>query len=91
MGFAVICDICKLPLNRRATSVQILPGYLHATTGGVDIRTVHGAEAFSLCNPCADRVTDLLHHLVNGENIAEVHPDGGSCPIRDPGAHLAVD
>lgn len=91
MTLAAICDICKLPLVERATSVQVLPGRLHATTGGVDMRTLRGAEAFTLCTPCAHQVTDYLHHMVNGENIAEVHPDGGSCPVRDPRAHLAAD
>ena len=91
MSLAGICDICKLSLVGRATSVQVLPGRLDPTSGGVDMRTVRGAQAFIVCTPCAHRVTDLLHHMVNGENIAEVHPDGGTCPIRDPRAHLAAN
>lgn len=90
MAFAMICDVCKLPLGDRVTSVQILPGRVNGATGGLDLRTVRGAEMFNLCAPCANHVTDHLHHLLNGENVAEMHPDGGSCPLPDPREHLAA-
>lgn len=90
MAFATICDICKLPLVDEATSLQLLPGRLNPTTGGVNMKTIRGAEIYNLCRPCANLVTDHLHHLINGDNIAEVHPDGGACPIADPRAHIAA-
>lgn len=90
MAVATICDICKLPLVGEATSVQVLPGRLSPTTGSLNMKTVRAAEVYNLCRPCAGRVTDHLHHLMNGENVAEIHPDGGYCPIVDPREHVAA-
>ena len=90
MALTTICDICSLPLIDEATSVQIIPGRLHPRTGGVTMNSPRAIKAYNLCTPCADLVADHLQHLVNGENIAEVHPNGGSCPIADPREHVAA-
>ncbi len=90
MALTTICDICSLPLVADATSVQIIPGRVHPRTGGVSATTARAIKSYTICTPCADRVADHLQHLVNGENIAAVHPDGGSCPIADARAHVAA-
>ncbi|HJM88448.1 MAG TPA: hypothetical protein QF624_02330 [Dehalococcoidia bacterium] len=90
MQVAGVCDVCKLPLAARVTSVQIIPGKLTAMSDGVQLVGAGLSESFTVCRPCADRITDHMHHLVNGENIAEMHPDGGSCPVSDPREHLAA-
>jgi hypothetical protein len=73
MLYAAICDACRQALLEHATSVQIMPGVIIATSNGPTMRSAGSPESYFLCDSCVSVVTQALGQLLgrHGYSAAE--------------------